>query len=103
MLLKHKLNDGRITKYYFGGKKINKNTKKDNKEPEELRKIKRKLNIHMYTNEQFLKKFGLEMYKFLGYLNSAKDEGSYNKFLEIIKRTDVQTTGRKILFKNKRL
>jgi hypothetical protein len=74
-----------------------------NKEPEELCKIKKKLNIHVYSNEKFVKKFGIEMFKFLGHLNSAKDEKTYNKFLEIIKRTDTPTEGRKVKSKSKKI
>ena len=79
-----------MSKFYFNKKKLNL------KEPDELSKIKRKLNIHIYTNERFLKKFGVEMLKFLGQLNSTNDSVSYNKVLETIKRTDTPSFGRKI-------
>lgn len=74
-----------------------------NNEPNELTKIKKKLNIQMYTNEKFSKKFGIEMYKFLGHLNSATDEKTYNIFLKIIKRTDTPTEGRRIKSKSKKI
>lgn len=99
LLIKHKINQIRI--FNFKNKKINE--KNNSKEPEELKQIKRKLNIHMYTYDRFLQKYGVDMLKFLGHLNSAKDNEEYNKVLEIIKRTDVPSFGRKLISVNKKL
>jgi hypothetical protein len=74
-----------------------------NNEPKDLLKVKKTLNIDMYSNEKFSKKFGIEMFKFLGYINSAKDEKTYNNVLELIKRTDLPTEGRKIKTKSKKI
>jgi hypothetical protein len=99
LLIKHKINHIRRLNF------TNKIIKKPNniKEPEELKQIKRKLNIHMYSYDRFLQKYGVDMLKFLGQLNSTKNNEEYNQVLEIIKRTDVPSFGRKLISVNKKL
>jgi hypothetical protein len=86
-----------MNKYYHINKKI------ENNEPKEYTKLKRKLNLHVYSNESFMKKFGVEMFLFLGKLSSCNDESSHKKLLSVIKNTDVESSGRKISVIKKKL
>lgn len=91
--IKNVINSNRFNKYYIS---LNRIKKILHKEPKEILEIKKKLNIQMYSNEAFFNKFNMDIYDFLGKLNSAKDEATYNQIAAIIKRTDTPTKGRKI-------
>jgi hypothetical protein len=98
LLIKHLLNGNRFLKYYYNIRAVNSNVSPNikSKEPLELTQYKRKLNIHMYSNERFYNKFGIDILQFLGKISSMSESSEeYKKFLSKINVSS--TLGRKVI------
>ncbi len=97
--IKHLLNGNGFAKFYF-----NKKSKIElkNKEPKQMREIKRKLNIHMYSDQRFLKKYGINILQFLGQVASFEENTEeYRKLLIILKKSN--TLGRNVKENKKKI
>jgi hypothetical protein len=92
VMIRHLLNANGFAKFYLKREnKINYDKKTQNIK---MMEFKKKLNIHMYTNERFHKKFGIDILQFMGQI-ASKDENSeeYKKLMTKLKESAKECQG----------
>ena len=91
LMIRPFLYTNRLSQYYNNNNK----TREINKEPQELKNIKRKYFVHVYSNERFLKKTGIDIFKFLGQISNTQENSEL--FISLINKIkNAPTLGRKV-------
>jgi len=101
LLIKHLLVGNRFSKFYF---KKTRNTQLNNisDKSEKMKEFKKKLNIHMYSDERFYKKFKINILHFMGQIGSLDENSEGYKNL-LLKLKESESLGRNIKEMKKRL
>jgi hypothetical protein len=93
LLIKHLFVGNRFSKFYYTKTTTRLNNISD--KSEKMKEFKRKLNIHMYSDERFYKKFKIDILHFLGQIGSL-DENSQGYKNLLLKLKESESLGRNI-------